>query len=105
MGLMACAGPTGDRYQFQEYVKKNLSLYSFRNEVPLSTQAVAHWTRGKLAYFLRKSPYQTDILIGGYDEKKGPSLYFMDYLGSMHKLNKAAHGMCAMFVLGLMDRY
>jgi 20S proteasome subunit beta 4 len=35
-----------------------------------------------LAEALRKNPYQVNLLLGGYDEKKGPSLYYMDYMGA-----------------------
>lgn len=37
----------------------------------------------QLAKALRKGPYQTNILLGGYDEKDGAALYFIDYLASM----------------------
>jgi len=103
--MMVCAGPVGDRYQFQEYIQRNLNLYALRWDVPLSTQAAANFTRGELAYALRRGPFQTDILIGGYDKKKGPSMYFMDYLASMHKLKKAALGYGAYFTLGLLDKF
>jgi 20S proteasome subunit beta 4 len=58
-----------------------------------------------LAKALRKGPFQTNVLIGGYDkETQQPSLYFMDYMGSLAKLNYAAHGHCANFVLSVFDR-
>jgi 20S proteasome subunit beta 4 len=56
-----------------------------------------------LAEALRKGPYQTNILLGGYD-KKGASMYYMDYLGSLQKVDKAAQGYAAYFTLGLMDK-
>lgn len=46
-----------------------------------------------------------NLLIAGYEEKTGPSLYFMDYLASIHELPRAAHGYAAHFTLGLLDRY
>jgi hypothetical protein len=42
---------------------------------PLST--------AQLAIALRKAPYQANLLLGGYDEKDGAELYFMDYLASL----------------------
>jgi len=42
------------RVQFTEYVQKNVSLYQFRNGIPLSTAAAANFTRGELATALRK---------------------------------------------------
>jgi len=41
----------------------------------------------------------------GYDVKTGPSLYYIDYLASMQKVDKAAHGYCAFFLLSLFDRH
>jgi Proteasome subunit len=37
-------------------------------------------------------PYATNLLIAGYDEGAGPSLYWMDYLATMHKMNVAGNG-------------
>lgn len=61
--------------------------------------------RSQLAQFLRKSPYNVNLIIGGYEEKKGPSLFFMDYLASIHELSRCAHGYAAHFTLGLLDRF
>lgn len=63
------------------------------------------FSRSQMAQFLRKSPYNVNLLIGGYEEKKGPSLYFMDYLASLHELPRCAHGYAAHFTLGLLDRF
>jgi 20S proteasome subunit beta 4 len=35
----------------------------------------------------------------------GPSLYWLDYLGSGHKVNYGAHGYCGYFLLATMDRH
>ena len=61
--------------------------------------------RSQLAHFLRKSPYNVNLLVAGYEEKTGPSLYFMDYLASIHEIPRAAHGYAAHFTLGLLDRF
>merc|ERR1712039_420346 len=61
-------------------------------------------TRNELAHALRRGPYQVDMLIAGYDGD-GPALYFLDYLASSEKVNKAAHGYGAYFALSIMDRY
>jgi 20S proteasome subunit beta 4 len=102
--MMGMTGEQGDREQFGDYVQKNLELTFYRTGHRLSTAAAAHWTRNQLARFLRSSPYQVNCLIGGFDAATGPSLYFMDYLASMHKVKFAAHGYAGYMVLGLMDR-
>lgn len=103
--LMAAAGPPGDRIQFLEYIEKNLTLYALRTGNPLSTKAAVTFTRGELASALRSSPYQVNILFGGYDQDEGPSLYFLDYLASLHKMNFACHGYAGYFLLSILDRH
>lgn len=49
----------------------------------------------QLAKALRKGPYQTNILLGGYDEKDGAALYFIDYLASMQA---SRHELCYIFI-------
>lgn len=39
-----------------------------------------------------QGPYQANFLLAGYDEQDGPSLYLIDYLGSMHNMNMAGTG-------------
>eukprot|EP00408_Alexandrium_pacificum_P049537 CAMPEP_0171257130 /NCGR_PEP_ID=MMETSP0790-20130122/53681_1 /TAXON_ID=2925 /ORGANISM="Alexandrium catenella, Strain OF101" /LENGTH=192 /DNA_ID=CAMNT_0011725219 /DNA_START=55 /DNA_END=633 /DNA_ORIENTATION=+ len=100
----AATGPSSDVHNFVEFVEKNIKLHTLRTGLKLSTKAAANFTRNELAYSLRKGPYQADLLIAGIDDD-GPALYFLDYLASMEKVNKAAQGYGAFFTLGLMDRY
>jgi 20S proteasome subunit beta 4 len=46
-----------------------------------------------------------NLLIAGYDPKKGGELYFMDYLGTLAKTPFVAHGYGGLFSLSVMDRY
>ncbi|XP_073303855.1 proteasome subunit beta type-2-A-like [Primulina huaijiensis] len=103
--LMGASGETGDRVQFTEYIQKNVALYQFRNGIPLTTAAAANFTRGELATALRKNPYMVNIILGGYDKDVGPSLYFLDYIASLHKVDKAAFGYGSYFALAMMDRH
>ena len=102
--LLAASGAAGDCSQFCDFVQKNLNLYRFKTDVPLSTNAAAHFTRNQLAVALRKSPYQCNLLLGGYDEDEGPSLYYLDYLASLQKMNYGAQGHASYFVLSLLDK-
>ncbi|KAK1379991.1 Proteasome subunit beta [Heracleum sosnowskyi] len=103
--LMGASGEAGDRGQFTEFIQKNVSLYQFRNGIPLTTAAAANFTRGELATALRKSPYMVNIVLAGYDKETGPSLYFIDYIATLHKVDKAAFGYGAFFSLAMMDRH
>lgn len=103
--LMGASGESGDRVQFTEYIQKNVALYQFRNGIPLTTAAAANFTRGELATALRKSPYFVNILLAGYDKETGPSLYFIDYIATLHKVDKGAFGYGSYFALSMMDRH
>lgn len=46
---------------------------------------MANFARSEMATALRRAPYFANVLIAGYDEGKGPSLYWMDYLATMHR--------------------
>ncbi|KAH9304006.1 hypothetical protein KI387_008410, partial [Taxus chinensis] len=78
--------------QFTEYIQKNVHLYQFRNGIPLTTAAAANFTRGELATALRKNPYSVNLLFAGFDKDVGPSLYYIDYIATLHKVDKAAFG-------------
>lgn len=46
-----------------------------------------------------------NILLAGYDKETGPSLYYIDYIASLHKVDKAAFGYGSYFSLAMMDRH
>jgi 20S proteasome subunit beta 4 len=106
--LFCVSGEAGDRVNFSEYVIANARLYALRNGAPLSTKAVAHFTRGELAAALRKSPYYTTVLIAGFDRPAegggGPALYWCDYLATLHAMNVCGTGYGSHFVLSLFDK-
>jgi hypothetical protein len=39
-----------------------------------------------------QSPYHCNLLVAGYDKGVGPSLYWMDYLATLHKVNTGGTG-------------
>jgi 20S proteasome subunit beta 4 len=108
--LIAGSGPQADRVEFCEYVQKNLKLYQLTNGVSLDGHATANYVRGELAKRLRKAPVQLQVLLGACDvdknddKKTTPSLYWIDYLGTLAKLNYGAQGYGAHFCLSIMDR-
>lgn len=52
---------------------------------------------------MRKGPYQTNLLLGGFDAQ-GPSLYFIDYLAALAKVDFGAQGYCGNFIMSVFDR-
>jgi 20S proteasome alpha/beta subunit len=102
--LVGSSGAQADTVCFTEYVQKNMALYEITNGIKLSTPAAASFVRNELAVALRKGPYQTNLLLGGFDESTGASLYYLDYLASSNKVNYGCHGHVSSFVLSIFDR-
>jgi 20S proteasome subunit beta 4 len=51
-----------------------------------------------------QAPFNTNLLLAGYDEGKGASLFWFDYLGTMHKMNLCGTGYGSYFALALFDK-
>lgn len=45
------------------------------------------------------------MLLAGYDKDEGASLYFIDYLASLHKMNFACQGYAGYFLLSIFDKH
>mmetsp|Transcript_37664 Transcript_37664/g.150192 ORF Transcript_37664/g.150192 Transcript_37664/m.150192 type:complete len:199 (-) Transcript_37664:2896-3492(-) len=105
--VLAMAGEVNSIADLSEYVQKNVMLYSLRTNINLSTAAVANFMRGVIAKAIRSrgGAFQTNMILAGYDEADGPSVYYLDYLGTLHKLNYTAQGLAPLFVMSTMDRH
>ncbi|XP_056272544.1 proteasome subunit beta type-2 [Pseudoliparis swirei] len=104
--LLLCVGEAGDTAQFAEYIQKNVQLYKMRNGYELRPSAAANFTRKNLADYLRsRTPYHVNLLLAGYDDTDGPSLYYMDYLSALAKAPFAAHGYGAYLTLSILDQH
>ena len=102
--LMVAAGTPADNSNFTEYVSKNLKLYELNNDMKLGCAASAHFVRNCMAKALREGPYQTNLLLAGYDAHDGVSLYAIDYLAYLTKPKFGAHGYASNFILSVFDR-
>ena len=102
--VLSSDGEQTDRYQFSNYVMRNLQLEEFRTGYEPDLEATAQYIRSELAEALRKGPYQCNLLLGGYDpiEEKA-ALYWMDYLGTLQQVQKGAHGYAGYFVSSVLD--
>lgn len=104
--VIAAIGDAGDTVQFVEYISKNLALYKMRNGYELGPKSASHFTRNNLADALRsRSPYFVNLLVGGFSEKEGPELTYIDYLANAKSMNHAGHGYGAIFSSSIFDRY
>ncbi len=57
------------------------------------------------SFYLGSGAHYAQSLLGGYDEDCGPSLYFLDYLGSLAKVNHGVHGYAAYFSTAVLDKH
>ena len=103
--ILGVGGDPADCVQEPEYFQKNVALNYYRNNVMMSTHAVANYMRGEKSANLRKGMKVVDMLLGGFEPDVGPTLYFIDYLASMQKLDKGAHGYAGMFTNSLLDAH
>jgi len=102
--LWAYTGPPCDTRSFTEYITANMKLNEMRNGYAHSVGEVASFIRNDLAYKIRKGPAQVAYLFAGYDAETGPQLYWGDYLGSLSRVGKGAHGYAGLMCQGLMDK-
>lgn len=66
---------------------------------------VVLWSASLSGPFHSKRPYNANMLLAGYDEHVGPSLYYLDYLATLHKMDFSALGYASFFVLSTLDRH
>ena len=69
--MMCLAGEIADSKDFSDYIQKNVHLYKYRHGYKLSVKETANWARRQLANALRRSPWQTNVMLAGCD-KEGP---------------------------------
>nr|GMD75622.1 proteasome subunit beta type-2-A [Ipomoea batatas] len=107
--LMGASGEAGDRVQFTEYIQKNVALYQFPQRHSFDDRRCREFHQRRACYCLAKNPfpnpYSVNILLAGYDKQTGPSLYYIDYIASLHKVDKGAFGYGSYFSLAMMDRH
>uniref|UniRef100_A0A803MT24 Uncharacterized protein n=1 Tax=Chenopodium quinoa TaxID=63459 RepID=A0A803MT24_CHEQI len=62
------------------------------NQLCLGFDSLKHLT-------LLESIYSVNIILAGFEQDTGPSLYFIDYIATLHKVDKAAFGYGSYFAL------
>lgn len=102
--ILAVSGENADRNDFSKLIRCELDYYYYRYNHRLNTDQVANFTRCILAENLRKSPYAANCVIAGFDDGSA-HLYWLDYLGSLQKVTKAAQGYGSHFMYSIMDNF
>lgn len=99
---MAIGGEHSDVLTFGDYVQKNLAFMEYKNGHKLSIEDTANFVRNELAEAIRKGPYMVNCLLAGFEGDQ-PRLYWLDYLGSVVEVRKAAHGYAEFLTSSVMD--
>ena len=73
-----------------------------KNGIKLSIEDTANFIRNELAEAIRKGPYMVNCLLAGFEGDE-PRLYWLDYLGTVVELKKAAHGYAEYLTNSTMD--
>ncbi len=103
--LLSLSGNIADRNNFGNFIKRNIQFFKFKNTKSLTVSEAAEFARSEYAKALRKSPYQVNSILSGFDKFGGAQMYWMDYLGTLSKVNYAAHGYAAYFVLSVISNF
>ena len=112
--LLGVLGDNAYRTKFTDFIQRNLALMHYRKKGrEMTTHAFANYARHELSDALRSEdgPYECSLVIAGVDapaasgESPEPSLYYLDYLGTLCKVPYCSHGYGATFAMAILDRY
>ena len=103
--FLAVNGYPGDVIHFTDFLQKTIQLYTLKTGITLSTRSIANCIRQELADCLRKSPLNINIILVGFDNLQGSSLYFIDYTGSLQRMNYCVGGHASLILSSFLDRY
>nr|UXY87922.1 26S proteasome chain protein [Cryptomonas curvata] len=102
--FIAVSGYPGDVAQFTDFIQKTVLLHSLRSGFPLSTHNIANCIRKEISECLRKNPFKINILLVGFDRFIGSSLYSIDYLGTLQRMDYCVQGYASFFLFSFLDR-
>jgi 20S proteasome alpha/beta subunit len=103
--FLAVSGYPGDVLQFTDFLQKTIQLYTLKTGLALTTRSVANCLRKELSECLRKNPLNINLTLLGFDKIYGPSLYFIDYLGSLQRMDFCVQGHSSLILSSFLDRY
>lgn len=102
--LLIISGNSGDIFNFIDFVQKTVQLYSLKTGHSLSTHSIANFLRQELSQSFRKGALNINLIIAGYDDLIGPSLYYLDYSGNLQRMSHCIQGYASLFVSSVLNR-
>jgi proteasome beta subunit len=98
---MTIAGVVADAQDIIDIMKYNIRSYKLERGKPMPISAVARLA-SNVFFYNRGTPLIVESLIGGFDQT-GPSLYMVDFFGSITKETVSGTGSGSPIGLGVID--
>jgi proteasome beta subunit len=98
----ACAGMIGDMQILIKELQSYVKLRELEIKRPLSANSIAKLL-SVIMFERRFAPMITQVMLGGYDDVKKPSIYVLDPLGSVIPDDYAAVGSGAEIAIGVVE--
>jgi 20S proteasome subunit beta 4 len=102
--MVIFSGNSGDISYFVDFVQKTIQLYTLKTGYTLSTHSIANFLKKELSESFRKSGLNINLIIAGYDDLIGTSLYYLDYTGNLQRMNNCIQGYAALFISSTLER-
>ena len=102
--MLIISGDPGNIANFVDFVQKTLQLYSLKTGCSLSTHSIANFLKQELSQSFRKGVFNINLIIAGYDETIGVSLYYLDYTGNLQRMNHCVLGYASLFISSVLER-
>jgi 20S proteasome subunit beta 4 len=103
--FIVVTGSPGDISQFLDLIQKSIQLQILENETTVNINSIANFMRQELSSCLRKGPMNLNMILIGYSANFKPSIYFLDYLGNLQKMNFCAMGYSSSIIYSLIEKY
>ena len=102
--FLAVSGYPGDVIQFTDFIQKTILFYSLKTGLPLSTHSIANYIRKEITECIRNRPFKINMILIGFDKDIGSSLYSIDYLGTLQRMDYCVQGYASFFVFSFLDQ-
>jgi 20S proteasome subunit beta 4 len=102
--IVLISGDSGDISNFVDFIQKTVQLYTLKTGYSLSTHSVANFLKHELSQSFRKGGLNVNLVIAGYDEQIGISLFYLDYTGNLQRMNYCIQGYASLFISSTLER-
>jgi len=102
--MLIISGNSGDISNFVDFIQKTIQLYALKTGYSLSTHSIANFLKNEVSQSFRKGGLNINMIIAGYDDVIGISIYYLDYTGNLQRMNHCIQGYASLFISSTLDR-